>query len=144
MGDVKVSNSAPVQAASEVSKPQKAESALSKHLSGIKNALFGKTGMSALAGAASGALLAGPAGALVGGVAGLAIGTGTQAFEKGNKTAGVINTAASGALLGVAFGLPGLLVGGSAYLFASGTAQKGAEKIANFLKGNQPETAPAQ
>lgn len=146
MGDVKVSNSAPVQAASEVSKPQKAESALGKHLSGIKNALFGRTGASILAGAASGALLAGPVGAVVGGVAGLGFAAGQKAAERGNKTLSVLNTAAAGALVGVAFGLPGLLVGGASYLFATGKAQQAAEKVGNFLTNhsNKAEPAPAQ
>lgn len=147
MADMQVSSSAPVKAAAEVdNKPQKAENVVSKHLNKLKNAMFGTTGSAILAGAASGALIAGLPGAAVGAVVGLGLSAGVKAATDGKKVLGALNTGLAGALAGAAFGLPGLLVGGAAYAFATGAAQKAASKVADFLsnQAGKAEPAPAQ
>lgn len=153
MADMKVSNAAPVQAAPAEAKPEKAQSAFGKFMSGLRDAVFGETGAAIIAGAASGALIGGIPGAVVGGVTGLGIASAVKASREGKTGWAMLNAAASGAVLGLAFTNPvsGLLVGGAAFAFGSGAAQKAASKIAGFLglhKGDtpapQPMPAPAQ
>lgn len=152
MADMKVSAAAQTTPVSET-QPQKAENAVSKFAKGLKNAIFGKVGSSVLAGAATGALLAGPAwpvGAAIGAAAGLGIGAAANAANEGKKGLSALNAAAAGGLLAAGFGLPGLLVGGTAYLFATGKAQEAATSLGNTLGRvfnvgqDKAEPAPAQ
>jgi len=150
MAEMKVSGAQAPQSVSET-QPQKAENAVSKFVKGAKNALFGKTGASVLAGAAAGALLAGPAwpaGALIGGTVGLGMAAASKAQEGGKKGLSLTNTLLAGGLAGMAFGVPGLLVAGTASLFASGAAQSAAKKVGETMgkifNQQEPTPAPAQ
>jgi hypothetical protein len=143
MGDMQVSNSAMIKATPEAEKGiKKAAEAAGKHLSSLKDALFGKTGKAVLAGAASGALIGSliPGGALpgavVGGVVGFGAAASANAAEQNKKGLATLTAASTGILAAAAFGLPGLLVGGAAYAFATGAAQNAASKVGEFLQKN--------
>lgn len=140
MGDLKVSATAPVQA--PLKAPAKAESTLSKHLGDIKKAAFSDTGAAILAGAASGALIGGLPGAAAGGLVGL----GMAAYQKGSTGAAVFSGTAALGIAAVSFPPVGaLLVGASAWAFASGKAQEAAGKLGAFLNKHEQkaEAKPA-
>ncbi|PIQ25469.1 hypothetical protein COW36_20710 [bacterium (Candidatus Blackallbacteria) CG17_big_fil_post_rev_8_21_14_2_50_48_46] len=145
MGDIQVSNNAMIKAGPEAEKGiLKGVEAVGKGLKNLKDNLFGKTGSTILASAASGALIGAltpvPGAVVVGAVAGAAVGTGIALTEKakeaGKKGASLAASIATGAAAGVVFGLPGLLVVGAGYAFSTGAAQNAAKKVGEFLSKN--------
>lgn len=148
MGDLQVSGNAMIRANPETENGiKKAGQAAGKFLGNLKDTLFGKTGKSILAGAAAGALVGAvvPGGVIPGAIVGGAVGLGTAAYAKasseGKKGMAALAAASTGALAGLAFGLPGLLVGGVAYAFASGAAQNAAKKVGEFMSKNADKMA---
>lgn len=157
MGDMQVSGNAMIKTTPEAEQGlKKAGDAVGRHLKQIKDSLFGKSGSTVLAAAASGALLGAlvpvPGAVVFGAAAGAAVGSGVVLTEKtresGKKGAGMVAAATTGAIAGLAFGLPGLLVVGAGYAFSTGAAQNAAKKVGEFMTKHADKmvakTAPEQ